>query len=119
DVGRGKTMLMDLFFATSPVMRKRRVHFHEFMDEVHERVRVFRDKLKQGEAGAEDPIRLTAEAIARESWLICFDAFHVPDIADAMILGRLFKRLFELGIIVITTSNVAPEELYKDGLNRT
>ena len=99
-------------------MRKRRVHFHEFMDEVHERVRVFRDKLKQGEVDGEDPIRLTAAAIARESWLICFDEFHVTDIADAMILGRLFKRLFELGVVVITTSNVAPEELYKDGLNR-
>jgi cell division protein ZapE len=118
DVGRGKTMLMDLFFAASPVVRKRRVHFHEFMDEVHERVRAFRDKLKQGEVGGEDPIRLTAAAIARESWLICFDEFHVTDIADAMILGRLFKRLFELGVVVITTSNVAPEELYKDGLNR-
>src|SRR6266567_5640091 len=68
EVGRGKTMLMDLFFAATPVVRKRRVHFHEFMDEVHERVRVFREKLKQGEVSGEDPIRLTAAAIARESW---------------------------------------------------
>ena len=118
DVGRGKTMLMDLFFAASPVVRKRRVHFHEFMDEVHERVRDFREKLKHSEVGGEDPIRLTAGAIAEASWLICFDEFHVTDIADAMILGRLFKRLFELGAVVVATSNVAPAELYKDGLNR-
>ena len=118
EVGRGKTMLMDLFFAASPVVRKRRVHFHEFMDDVHERVRIFREKLKQSEVAGEDPIRLTAAAIAQESWLICFDEFHVTDIADAMILGRLFRRLFELGAVVVATSNVAPEELYKDGLNR-
>jgi len=118
EVGRGKTMLMDLFFAASPVVRKRRVHFHEFMDDVHERVRIFREKLKQSEVAGEDPIRLTAAAIAQESWLICFDEFHVTDIADAMILGRLFRRLFELGVVVVATSNVAPEELYKDGLNR-
>jgi len=111
-------MLMDLFFAASPVVRKRRVHFHEFMDDVHERVRIFREKLKQSEVAGEDPIRLTAAAIAQESWLICFDEFHVTDIADAMILGRLFRRLFELGAVVVATSNVAPEELYKDGLNR-
>jgi cell division protein ZapE len=118
EVGRGKTMLMDLFFAASPVMRKRRVHFYEFMDDVHERVRGFREQVKQGEAGGEDPIRLAAGAIARDSWLLCFDEFHVTDIADAMILGRLFKRLFELGVVVVATSNVAPAELYKDGLNR-
>ena len=118
EVGRGKTMLMDLFFETSPVLRKRRVHFHEFMDEVHERVREFREKLKAGEVSGEDPIRLTAATIAEQTWLICFDEFHVTDIADAMILGRLFKRLFELGVVVVATSNVAPEELYKDGLNR-
>ena len=118
DVGRGKTMLMDLFFQASPVVRKRRVHFHEFMGDVHERVRVFRDELKAGTIADDDPIRLTASAIAEESWLLCFDEFHVTDIADAMILGRLFTRLFELGVLVVATSNVAPDELYKDGLNR-
>ena len=118
DVGRGKTMMMDLFFEANPVVRKRRAHFHEFMADVHERVRVYRQKLKDGEIEGDDPIRLTANDIAEESWLFCFDEFHVTDIADAMILGRLFARLFELGVVVVATSNVAPTELYKDGLNR-
>ena len=118
EVGRGKTMLMDLFFAASPVARKRRVHFHEFMTDVHERVYALRQKAKLGETNGEDPIALTAVAIAQETWLLCFDEFHVTDIADAMILGRLFKRLFELDVVVVATSNVPPSELYKDGLNR-
>ena len=118
-VGRGKTMLMDTFFAASPVVRKRRVHFHEFMADVHERVRAFREKIKLGEVLNEDPIRLTAATLADEAWLLCFDEFHVTDIADAMILGRLFTRLFELGVVLVATSNVAPDELYKDGLNRS
>ncbi len=118
DVGRGKTMLMDLFFEASPVVRKRRAHFHEFMADVHDRVRVFRQKLKDGEIEGDDAIRLAAGEIAEESWLLCFDEFHVTDIADAMILGRLFARLFELGVVVVATSNVAPSDLYKDGLNR-
>src|SRR5262249_40882301 len=100
------------------VVRKRRAHFHEFMADVHDRVRVYRQKLKDGEIAGEDAIRLTANDIAEESWLLCFDEFHVTDIADAMILGRLFARLFELGVVVVATSNVAPSELYKDGLNR-
>jgi cell division protein ZapE len=111
-------MLMDLFFAASPVVRKRRAHFHEFMADTHERIATFRRQQKNGVGADEDPIRLTAAAIAEESWLLCFDEFNVTDIADAMILGRLFRRLFELGVVVVATSNVAPGELYRDGLNR-
>ena len=118
EVGRGKTMLMDLFFETSAVVRKRRVHFHEFMADVHERVHVYRQEIKNGEINELDPIQRTAAAIAEESWLLCFDEFHVTDIADAMILGRLFTRLFELGVVMVATSNLAPSDLYKDGLNR-
>jgi cell division protein ZapE len=88
------------------------------MSDVHDRVRVFRQKLKFGEIADDDPIRLAAAEIAQESWLLCFDEFHVTDIADAMILGRLFARMFELGVVVVATSNVAPGDLYRDGLNR-
>jgi len=118
DVGRGKTMLMDLFFAASPVVRKRRTHFHEFMLDVHERVHVWRQRMKRGEVKGEDPIAQLAAALSEESRLLCFDEFNVTDIADAMILGRLFTRLFEHGVVVVATSNVAPDELYKEGLNR-
>jgi len=118
DVGRGKTMLMDLFFAASEVRRKRRAHFHEFMAEVHDRVREVRHQLKLGQLTNGDPIRHVADEIAQETWLLCFDEFHVDDIADAMILGRLFTRLFEQGVVLVATSNVAPEDLYYEGLNR-
>ena len=118
EVGRGKTMLMDMFFQQSPVEHKRRAHFHEFMAEVHERIYDFRQTIARGEIVDGDVIALTAASIFEQAWLLCFDEFHVTDIADAMILGRLFKRLFELGTVVVATSNVAPDDLYKGGLNR-
>ncbi len=118
EVGRGKTMLMDMFFAACPVQRKRRAHFHQFMLDVQDRLNVYRQKLKSGETFAADPIHLTADDLAEEARVLCFDEFHVTDIADAMILGRLFTRLFERGVVVVATSNVTPVDLYKDGLNR-
>ncbi len=117
-VGRGKSMLMDLFFDVLDCDRKKRVHFHEFMQDVHAAIHHWRQKHKAQEVAGDDPIAPVAEQIAAEAIVLCFDEFIVNDITDAMILGRLFSALFEKGVIVVATSNRAPATLYEDGLNR-
>ncbi len=111
-VGRGKSMLMDLFFQTAPVSPKRRVHFHAFMQEIHKGIAAARAR------GVTDPVRPVADAVADGATLLCFDEIQITDITDAMLVGRLFERLFERGVVIVATSNRAPDELYKNGLNR-
>lgn len=117
-VGRGKTMLMDMFFELVPAKRKRRVHFNDFMADVHDRIQKHRAARKAGAVKEDDPIPPVARQLAEEAWVLCFDEFSVTDIADAMILSRLFSALFANGVVLVATSNVAPRDLYRDGLNR-
>ncbi len=117
-VGRGKTMLMDIFFNAAPVRRKRREHFHAFMADTHARIHEWRQAKKIGAHKGDDPIAPVADALADGAWLLCFDEFSVTDIADAMLLGRLFQALFARGVVVVATSNVEPDRLYEGGLNR-
>jgi cell division protein ZapE len=117
-VGRGKTMLMDIFFELVPVRRKRRIHFNAFMADTHDRIQKHRQARKNGAVKEDDPIPPVARALAEEAWVLCFDEFSVTDIADAMILSRLFSALFQEGVVLVATSNVAPDDLYHDGLNR-
>ncbi|KAL7282579.1 hypothetical protein ACG7TL_004050 [Trametes sanguinea] len=117
DVGTGKTMLMDLFYNTLPphIQRKRRVHFHAFMIDVHKRVHAMKAKL--GARGG-DPIEPVARDLAQEAYVLCFDEFQVTDIADAMVLRQLFEKLINFGVVCVITSNRHPDELYKNGIQR-
>ena len=117
EVGRGKTMLMDLLVAHTTAKRVRRIHFHEFMDEVHREIAVFRVK-SADDKGRRDPVPFVTRPIIAETRLLCLDEFHVNDITNAMLLGRLFEALFAGGVTLVATSNVPPDGLYHNGLNR-
>jgi len=109
EVGRGKSMLMDLFFDSADVARKQRIHFHRFIQDAHTRIHAW----KKAHPDVSDPIPPLADQVAADAALLCFDEFQVNDIADAMILGRLFQALFDRGVVVVTTSNTAPDDLFK------
>jgi cell division protein ZapE len=117
-VGRGKSMLMDLFFSLAPETGKRRVHFADFMADAHARIHAQRQAFARGESGEADPMRPVGRALAAGLSLLCFDEFSVTDIADAAILARLFEAMFSAGVTIVATSNVHPDDLYRDGLNR-
>jgi len=117
NVGRGKTLLMDLFFAEVPIAAKRRVHFHEFMDEMHAGIAKFRASAR-GKRDNADPIAAVVKPLLKSTKLLCLDEFQVNDITNAMLLGRLFEKLFAGGVVLVATSNVAPDDLYENGLNR-
>jgi cell division protein ZapE len=116
-VGRGKSMLMDLLFETAQTAAKERRHFHEFMDDVHTGIAEFR-RLHGGRGGNADPVAAVAAPITESTRLLCLDEFQVTDITNAMLLGRLFERLFAGGVTLVATSNTIPDDLYRDGLNR-